>query len=175
MPSREEAIGLLEAVGTPNHVIEHCINVTSIALRLGSQLKFRGHKVNMRLVEAGALLHDIGRSQTHEVNHAVVGAEILREMGMREDLVLIVERHIGAGIPEDEAAELGLPEKHYLPESLEEKIVAYADKLISGRREVPIEVTINDFAMKLGEDHLSIDRLWTLHYEMTDLLEGKED
>ena len=129
----------------------------------------------MRLVEVGGLLHDIGRSRTHEVDHAVVGAEILKEMGMIEALVLVVERHIGAGIPADEAVELGLPEKHYLPESLEEKIVAYADKLISGRREVPIEVTIKDFSTKLGEDHPSIDRLWTLHIEMTDLLEENED
>jgi uncharacterized protein len=129
----------------------------------------------MRLVEIGGLLHDIGRSRSHEVDHAVVGAEILKEMGLSEALVLIVERHIGAGIPADEAVELGLPERHYLPESLEEKIVAYADKLLSGRREVPIEVTIKDFSTKLGEDHPSIDRLWTLHYEMTDLLEGNED
>ena len=129
----------------------------------------------MRLVEAGGLLHDIGRSKTHYVDHAVIGAELLREMGMPEELVLVVERHIGAGIPADEAVELDLPEKHYLPETLEEKIVAYADKLISGRREVPIEVTINSFAEKLGEDHLSIDRLWTLHYEMTELLEGTEN
>lgn len=144
-------------------------------MRLGSQLKFRGHEVDMKLVEIGGLLHDIGRSRTHEVDHAVVGAEILKEMGMSGELVLIVERHIGAGIPADEAVELGLPERHYLPESIEEKIVAYADKLISGRREVPIEVTIKDFSTKLGEDHLSIDRLWTLHYEMTDLLEGTEN
>ncbi len=129
----------------------------------------------MKLVEAGGLLHDIGRSRTHEVDHAVVGGQILKEMGMSDALVLIVERHIGAGIPADEAVELGLPERHYLPESLEEKIVAYADKLISGRREVPIEVTIKDFSTKLGEDHPSIDRLWTLHHEMTDLLEGNED
>ena len=129
----------------------------------------------MRLVEAGGLLHDIGRSKTHEVDHAVVGAELIRERDMPEELILVVERHIGAGIPADEAVELGLPEKHYLPESLEEKIVAYADKLISGRREVSIEVTIKDFSTKLGEDHPSIDRLWTLHYEMTDLLEGTED
>jgi uncharacterized protein len=162
-------------VETPNHVIDHCINVTRIALRIGSQLIFRGHEIDMRLVEAGGLLHDIGRSKTHNVDHAVIGAELLREMGMPEELLLIVERHIGAGIPEDEAVELGLPERHYLPETLEEKIVAYADKLISGRREVPIEVTINDFSEKLGEDHLSIDRLWTLHYEMTELLEGTEN
>jgi len=159
-------------VGTPSHVIEHCINVTRIALRIGSQLKFRGHDVDMRLVEAGALLHDIGRSRTHDVDHAIVGAEIAREMGMPGELVNIIEVHIGAGIPADEAVELGLPEKHYFAETLEEKIVAYADKLIMGRREVLFETTVDSFALKLGKDHPSIDRLWTLHNEMTDLLDG---
>ena len=159
-------------MGTPSHVIEHCINVTKIALRIGSQLIFRGHEVDMRLVEAGALLHDIGRSKTHEIDHAIVGAEIARGMGMPARLVNIIEVHIGAGIPADEAVELGLPEKHYFAETLEEKIVAYADKLIMGRREVPFEATVNSFALKLGENHPSIDRLWTLHNEMSDLLQG---
>ena len=139
---------------------------------MGSQLIFRGHDVDMRLVEAGALLHDIGRSRTHNVNHAIVGAEIAREMGLPEELVNIIEVHIGAGIPADEAVELGLPERHYFAETLEEKVVAYADKLIMGRREVPFETTVDSFALKLGEDHPSIDRLWTLHNEMSDLLGG---
>ena len=159
-------------MGTPSHVIEHCINVTKIALRVGSQLIFRGHDVDMRLVEAGALLHDIGRSRTHDVDHAIVGAEIAREMGLPEELVGIIEVHIGAGIPADEAVMLGLPERHFFAETLEEKIVAYADKLIMGRREVPFETTVDSFAVKLGEDHPSIDRLWTLHNEMSDLLGG---
>ena len=159
-------------MGTPSHVIEHCINVTRIALRIGSQLKFRGHDVDMRLVEAGALLHDIGRSRTHDVDHAIVGAQIVREMGLPEELVNIIEVHIGAGIPADEAVELGLPERHFFAETLEEKVVAYADKLIMGRREVPFETTVDSFALKLGKDHPSIDRLWTLHNEMTDLLGG---
>ena len=159
-------------MGTPSHVIEHCINVTKIALRVGSQLIFRGHDVDMRLVESGALLHDIGRSRTHDVDHAIVGAEIAREMGLQEELVGIIEVHIGAGIPADEAVELGLPERHFFAETLEEKIVAYADKLIMGRREVPFETTVDSFALKLGEDHPSIDRLWTLHNEMSYLLGG---
>lgn len=129
----------------------------------------------MRLVEAGALLHDIGRSKTHEIDHAIVGAEIAKEMGMPERLVNIIEVHIGAGIPADEAIELGLPDKHYFAETIEEKIVAYADKLILGRREVPFETTVEGFALKHGEDHPSIDRHWTLHNEISDLIEGKED
>lgn len=126
----------------------------------------------MKLVLAGGLLHDIGRSRTHEVDHGVEGANIAREMGLPEELVSIIETHIGAGIPADEAVELGLPERHFFAETLEEKIVAYADKLIMGRREVPFEATVEGFAEKLGEDHPSIDRLWTLHNEMSELLDG---
>ncbi len=118
------------------------------------------------------MLHDIGRSRSHDVDHAAKGAEITRELGLPEELVHIIERHIGAGIPDNEAKKLGLPEGHYIPETLEEKIVTYADKLIAGRCEVDICVTIQDFAAKLGENHPSIQRLHNLDVEMRSLLEG---
>jgi uncharacterized protein len=153
-----------------SHVIEHCKNVTKIALRMANLLIFRGYDVDIRLVEAGALLHDIGRSRSHDVDHVVRGVEIAREFGFSEKLVRIIERHVGAGIPEDEAKELGFPDGHYIPESLEEKIVTYADKLISGHSEVHIEVTINQLAEKLGNDHPSIPRLRDLDAEMKRLL-----
>jgi uncharacterized protein len=153
-------------------VIEHCENVTKVALRIANQLIFRGYDVNIRLVEAGALLHDIGRSQSHDVDHAVRGGEIARNLGLPEELVHIIERHIGAGIPDNEARKLGLPEGHYIPETLEEKIVTYADKLIAGRCEVDIDVTIHDFEDKLGKDHPSIQRLRDLDVEMRGLLAG---
>ena len=102
----------------------------------------------------------------------MVGAGIARELGLSEKLVLIIERHIGAGIPETEAKALGLPARSYVPMSLEEKIVSYADKLIAGRCEVDIEVTIHDFADKLGEDHPSLQRLRDLDVEMKALLAG---
>jgi len=141
-------------------------------LRIANQLIFRGHNVDIRIVESGALLHDIGRSRSHEVDHAAKGVEIAREMGLPEKLIHVIERHVGAGIPDDEAKALGLPEGHYVPETLEEKIVAYADKLIAGRCEVDIEVTIRDFASRLGEDHPSIQRLRDLDVEMKALLDG---
>ena len=121
-------------------------------------------------MEAGALLHDIGRSQTHDVDHAAVGGMIARKLGLNESVVRIIERHIGAGIPPKEAHELGLPEGVYTPETIEEKIVSYADKLISGRKEVDISVTIKDFADRLGWDHPAIERLHKLQQEMEGLL-----
>ena len=128
--------------------------------------------MNIRLVEAGALLHDIGRSRSHDVDHVVRGVEVARELGLPENLVHIIERHVGAGIPDEEAKELGFPDGHYVPESLEEKIVTYADKLIAGHCEVDIEVTISQLAVKLGSDHPSIQRLRDLDAEMKKLLAG---
>ena len=68
-------------VGCPHHVIEHCQNVTKIAMRLASVFNEKGYKVDLSLIEAGAMLHDLGRSYTHDVDHAGVGGKIVRELG----------------------------------------------------------------------------------------------
>ena len=146
--------------------------MTKIAVRIARQLKEKGHEVDTELVEIGAILHDIGRSKTHDADHAAVGGNMVRQLGIAEAVARIVDRHIGAGIPEDEARALGLPDGVYVPETLEEKIVCYADKLIAGWREVDISVTIDDFAAKMGSDHPSIERLWSLHHEVEGLLNG---
>jgi uncharacterized protein len=151
-------------------VIEHCVNVTGIAMRIAEAFKNKGIKVDTDLIEAGALLHDIGRSKTHGVEHGVIGGQLAREIGLPEPIVRIIERHIGAGIPLHEASKIGLPERNYLPETIEEKIVSYADKLIEGDQEIEIEVTVEKFAEKLGKDHPALDRLLTLHNEITNLI-----
>ncbi len=138
---------------------------------MARRLQEKGHDVDVGLVEIGAILHDIGRSKTHDTDHAAVGGRIVRQLGIAEPVARIVDRHIGAGIPEDEAQALGLPEGVYVPETLEEKIVCYADKLIAGRCEVDIGVTIDEFAERMGRDHPAIERLWSLHREMEKLLD----
>ena len=54
------------------------------------------------------MLHDIGRSRTHDIRHAQCGADLVREMGMGENLARIVECHTGAGLSADECTLLGL-------------------------------------------------------------------
>jgi len=144
--------------------------VTRLALEMAGRLRSRGLEVDVGLVEAGALLHDIGRGRTHDANHSAVGGRMIRELGLPEELARIVDRHIGAGIPAAEARKLGLPKGVYMPETLEEKLVAYADKLVCGSRVVDIGVTIDDFASRLGAGHPAIQRLRGLHEEMSGLL-----
>jgi uncharacterized protein len=122
------------------------------------------------LVEAGALLHDLGRGVTHAVEHGAVGGELARGLGLPDAVVRIVERHVGAGIPAVEAEEMGLPPGVYVPESLEEKVVCYADKLTKGGGEVAFGVTVAEMVEKLGEDHPAIERMWALHGEIMGML-----
>jgi uncharacterized protein len=53
---------------------------------------------------------------------------------------------------------------------LEERIVAYADKLVEGDERVPINKTIAQFSRKLGKNHPSIARLKALDKEFKSLL-----
>jgi len=164
------ALSLLKKSGCSRTVIQHCKNVSKLAVRIAKILQKKGYIVDLGLVEIGALLHDIGRSKTHSVHHAIAGAEIARSFALPEPIVRIIERHVGAGIPKAEAKMLGWPEKNYMPETLEEKIVTYADKLIEGTKRVNIKETIAKTSEKLGKKHPATARLRTIQKEFESLL-----
>jgi uncharacterized protein len=81
---------------------------------------------------------------------------------------LIIKRHVGGGITAREARKLGWPRDIYIPQTLEEKIVSYADKLIEGSKRVPIERTIENLSRELPPS--SIARIRRLHLEMLTLI-----
>ena len=62
-------------------------------------------------------------------------------LGLKEakELVDGAPGAIKTGIPKEEAVKVGLPEKDYIPETLEEKIVAHADNLIQDGNKQKIE------------------------------------
>ncbi|MCS7118602.1 MAG: TIGR00295 family protein [Archaeoglobaceae archaeon] len=114
-------------------VREHCKKVMEFALRIAERAEKNGLKLDKKIILFGALLHDIGRAITHDpFQHFLKSAEILRNEGLEEEIVRIVERHFSAGITAKEAEKLGLPIKDYIPETLEEKIVSFADNLTFG-------------------------------------------
>jgi uncharacterized protein len=158
------ALKLLSENGCSRTVINHCKAVEKVAMEIAEACKKRGLDVDVKLVQIGALLHDIGRSKTHSVHHAIIGAEIARSLNLPEEVVSIIERHVGGGITTEEAENLGWPAKSYVPETLEEKIVAYADKLIEGSKKVSIDQTIKKFSKKLPPS--SINGMRKLHEEI---------
>jgi uncharacterized protein len=167
---RSECIGLLREVGSDEAVVEHCIAVAELALEIALYHNHsEGHahdSVDEKLVFKGALLHDIGRVRSHGVEHGFMGGEVARALGLDEKVVRIIQRHVGAGITAEEAREVGLPPVTFIPETMEEKIVAHADNLMDGWRRTSIEHAIANLKEKLGEAHPSINRIIRLHEEV---------
>lgn len=130
----QDCIGLLRRAGCSEGVIAHCRAVRDLALTYASD-----PLIDRDLVEAGALLHDIGRGVTHDIRHAEVGGALCRSFGLDEAIVAIVERHIGAGLTADECSLLGLLPRDCMPRTIEEKIVAHADNLVKGARIITME------------------------------------
>lgn len=160
-------IKLLKEVNCPEWVINHSIGVSNKALEIASNFD----NVDKDLIKTGALLHDIGRSKTNSIEHAIIGAKMLEELGFSEEICLIVERHIGTGISKEEAIKLNLPPKSYVPETLEERIVSHSDNLYNGADEVSVDFTINKWKRKLGENHPSINEIKSIHKELVSRFE----
>ncbi|NCB64411.1 MAG: HDIG domain-containing protein [Clostridia bacterium] len=110
-------------------MLDHVCTVHAIALPMAV-----GCHADCSLVSAGALLHDLGRSVEQGMTHAIVGARLAKERHLPTELVEIVRRHIGAGLDEQDVIDFQLPPGDYLPRTLEEKIVAHADNLVSDNR-----------------------------------------
>jgi uncharacterized protein len=152
LPTSDFAFDLLRILKVPYQVRKHSIKVAEKAVEIANKIK--NAEVNKDLVEIGALLHDIGRSKTHGFKHALIGGKILKERGLPDTLVRICETHILGGLDKEDAKFAGIPEKDYLPKTLEEKIICIADKLTIGSKEVTIEQRFNKWFSKYGKTKL---------------------
>ena len=180
-PKEEECLAIVRKAGCSGKVVEHLKMVERIAVAIARKMMAHCEAtasqeeeramcrmfVDVDLVRAGALLHDIGRGRTHGIRHAVAGAELARETGLPEELALIIERHIGAGVERDEAVRFGLPPKDYLPLTIEEKIVAHADNLAGPNGKVKLAEVLHDLERK-GAGHV-VPRMEALHRDLSAL------
>jgi len=100
-------------------------------------------RLDRQFIMEAAMVHDIGIIKTDApdiqcfgtepyIRHGVLGAEMLRAEGYQRH-ARVCERHTGAGLSlkEIEEQRLPLPHEDLLPETLEEKVICYADKFFS--------------------------------------------
>ena len=121
---------------------------------------------DITFIEEAAMLHDIGMifcnapelgcHGAHKyICHGYLGAEILRKEGYPRH-ALVCERHTGTGITLKMINEenLPLPQRDFLPITLEEQIICFADKFFSKtklNKEKSIS-KIQESLSKYGED-----------------------
>ena len=149
-------------------LLTHSQSVAQRALQIAS-LHPELH-IDSSFVEQAAMLHDIGIIRVNApgiecygtepyIRHGVCGAEMLRAEGLSEAFARVCERHTGAGLTLDDiiAENLPLPHHDLLPETIEEKLICYADKFYSKThldREKTIEQAEHSLA-KFGGDTLN--------------------
>lgn len=180
-PDEEECIALLKKAGCSDKLIEHLRLTERIAMVIADRIIARcrdpavaqrtfaacSATVDAGLVRAGAMLHDIGRGRTHGIMHAVEGAKIGHDLGLPEEILRIIERHIGAGIAQKEATRLGLPPQDYIPITVEEKIVAHADNLSGKHGKLKFQQIVDELERK-GVPEI-IPRMKALHRDLGEL------
>ncbi|MCF0203458.1 MAG: HD domain-containing protein [Bacteroidaceae bacterium] len=127
-------------------------------------------QADLQFIEEAAMLHDIGIYLTDApgihchgtepyICHGILGARLLRKEGLPRH-ARVAERHTGAGLTAEDITSQGLPlpAKDFLPETIEERVICYADKFFSKshpEREKTLESVLRSMA-KFGED--SVER-----------------
>ena len=130
--------------------------------------------LDRQFIEEAAMLHDIGIVRCNApgiqcfgtepyICHGRIGADMLRAEGFPRH-ARVCERHTGAGITCSQiiAQKLPLPEQDFLPETMEEKVICYADKFFSKTHldeEKTIEQAIASLS-KFGEEGVARFREW---------------
>lgn len=147
-----DCLSIIQRYYTPGNddyrvLVTHSRQVADLAVALTRRLIDRGVPMDIEFVEEAAMLHDIGMCKTDApgihcygtepyIMHGILGRKMLDAMGLYRH-GRVCERHTGAGLTAAEIIAEGLPivpPRDLLPESLEEKVVCYADKFFSKSR-----------------------------------------
>ena len=154
-------------------LVSHSNMVTEKALKIA-----HNHKEllpDRKFIEEASMLHDIGIFKTNAPNlycfgefpylcHGYLGYELLVAEGYPEH-GLVCERHTGVGITTEEiiANKLPLPLRDYMPVSVEEQIICFADKFFSKSGDLFHEKTVNDVRksiLKYGNKNVARFNEW---------------
>ena len=119
IPGEKACLALLARYETPPHIVRHSQMVWEVAKLVGKGLLKSDVQVDMELLRASSLLHDIGKYPCvldGTGYHDVRGEQILEEAGFPEVARIVVQHVVLRGQPDDPLGE--------------EHVVFYADKRV---------------------------------------------
>lgn len=148
IPGREECLRLMNQYGMLENIINHSVEVANLALYLSKELNRKGQRIDLHLVEAASLLHDLTKTESFKTkeDHAWTGSQLLKEMGY-EKVGEVVAQHIWLSHEVDPLF------------VSEEEVVNYADKRVMHDRIVSLEERFNDLRDRYGRNQEGMDYL----------------
>ncbi len=127
-PTKEQCFEFYKEQNTPQNMIEHVILVNKIAVFLAKKLKENGEKIDIKLVDAASLLHDLDKwicVNDKSLKHGFESERILTEKGFPE-IGYYARQHVAEFIT-------------FGYKTWEEKVIAYADKRVNGDKIVSLK------------------------------------
>jgi len=163
IPTKEQCLELIQRHEMLPHIVRHSRLVTRVALLIARKLNGVGQQLDLALVEAGALLHDITKTisiQTRE-NHAQTGGELLASLGY-PGVAEIVRQHIC------------LDPGPFDPDAVTEaEVVNYADKRVKHEEVVDIEDRFQDVLERYVQKFPGLEARFEQVQQETRLVEQK--
>jgi len=152
IPSENTCLDLMHRMDMMEHIVTHSVRVCQVAACIAEHLNHQPKPLDLKLVNAAALLHDITKTRSFKTreNHAVTGAELLKNLGYPE-VADIVRQHVRL-------------DSYSATESIMEvEIINYADKRVLHDQVVSLKERKEYIFEKYGKtsDHMKrLKKIW---------------
>jgi len=142
-PNRKTCLQMMEHYDMLPNIKDHSILVADLAIIIGRELNKNNADLDLDLIEAAALLHDITKTESLKTgeNHSKSGGNLLRNLG-HQRIAKIVEQHV-------------LPDK-IEGDISEEEVVCYADKRILHDKIVSLDERFEYLLERYGKNEKSV-------------------
>jgi uncharacterized protein len=158
IPTREECLRLMGQYGMLENIIHHSLEVAKVALFLSVELNKKGQRIDLGLVEAASLLHDLTKTECLKTkeDHAQTGSQVLKSLGY-ERIGEVVAEHIQLSKVKD-------------PSWISEKeVVNYADKRVQHDRIVSLQERFADLKDRYGKGKIAFQQMENLEKDTLEI------
>ncbi|MBW2148386.1 MAG: HD domain-containing protein [Deltaproteobacteria bacterium] len=154
IPSAGQCIEIMKRHNMRANIMRHSIRVRDVAVFIAAKLVEAGHELDLSLVEAAALLHDITKTRCLSTGerHAETGRRLLEEMGYHR-VAQVVGSHVR------------LHGWRTSRRITEDAVVNYADKRVMHDRIVDLDRRYADLRARYGTNPKALAYLQQMEAE----------
>ena len=156
---RERCLALLQKYQVPAHIVSHSLRVAQVGMFISAHLKMAGEDLDIGLVEAGGLLHDITKMDSVHTrqNHALSAFRLLESLGYHA-VADIARQHV--------RLDRSIRHDPIITEAL---LVNYADKRVKHTSIVTLSERFEDLLIRYGTTPERREMIRKLHNEIEEI------